>query len=444
MNNRSHERLFIKPPLHPAADVNRCRVHALFKRDITGSEVSMKKFIIPALVIVVLLSAGLFFYSRKSPETTYRTARVERGSIVSSVSATGNLAAVVTVQVGTQVSGTIQKLFVDFNSPVKQGQTIAQIDPALFNAQVEQTRGNYLTAQANLQKARADLADAKRSRERYRQLLKDGIVAQSDYDTADNRFELAAATVKAAEGNVAQTRGAFSQAETNLRYATIRSPVNGTVVSRNVDVGQTVAASFQTPTLFTIAQDLTKMEIDTSVDEADISRIKVGQPVSFTVDSYPDNRFAGKVTQIRNAPIITQNVVTYVVVVGVDNKDMKLKPGMTANVTVETARSDDVLKIPSAALRFRPKGGIEKTSAPEKPAGKTPTRAKSASGQKVYLLTAEGKPRPVPVKTGISNDGHVELVEGDLKENDEVIVEQVQPKKKADSATTRGPAGPRF
>jgi HlyD family secretion protein len=403
----------------------------------------MKKIVISALVFIAVLATGIFYYSRKEPEATYRTAKVERGSIVSSVSATGNLAAVVTVQVGTQVSGTIQKLYVDFNSPVKKGQTIAQIDPALFNAQVEQTRGNYLNAQANLLKAKADLTDAQRNMERFRQLLKDGIVAQSDFDTADNRYQQAVASVKAAEGSVAQTRGAFNQAQTNLRYSTIRSPVDGIVVSRNVDVGQTVAASFQTPTLFTIAQDLTKMEIDTSVDEADISRIKVGQVVSFTVDAYPDSRFVGKVTQIRNAPVITQNVVTYVVVVGVDNKDMKLKPGMTANVTVETARKDDVLKIPSAALRFKPKVTSEKPTRAEIPTGKTSPKAKNEPEQKVYVLSAAGKPRPVRVTTGISNDGQVELVEGDLKENDEVIIEQVQPKKK-DSATTRGPAGPRF
>src|SRR5512142_180694 len=267
----------------------------------------MRKYIV--LAVVILVAGGIAFYAfgKKQPEATFKTAKVERGSIVSSVSATGNLAAVVTVQVGTQVSGTIQRLFVDFNSPVKKGQMIAQIDPALFSAQVEQTRGNFLNAQASLQKAKADLTDAKRNLERNRQLLKDGIVAQSDYDTADNRYEQAVATVKAAEGSVAQTRGSYSQAQTNLKYATIKSPVDGIVVSRNVDVGQTVAASFQTPTLFTIAQDLTKMEIDTSVDEADISRIKVGQPVSFTVDAYPEQRFTGKVAQIRNAPVITQN-----------------------------------------------------------------------------------------------------------------------------------------
>ena len=407
----------------------------------------MKKILIPTAVILVLAAGIAFFTLKKKPEVTYKTAKVERGDIVSTVAATGNLAAVVTVQVGTQVSGTIQKLFVDFNSPVKKGQVIAQIDPALFAAQVEQTRGNFLAAQANLLKAKADLNDAKRSLERNRQLLKDGIVAQSDFDTAENRYEQAVATVKAADGTVAQTRGTFSQSETNLRYATIRSPVDGIVVSRNVDVGQTVAASFQTPTLFTIAQDLTKMEIDTSVDEADISRIKVGQPVTFTVDSYPENRFSGKVFQIRNAPVVTQNVVTYVVVVSVDNREMKLKPGMTANVSVETAHKENVLKIPAAALRFKPKGdkgskgAKNATDAAVKPAGGD-QRKKKAGGQQVYILGQDNKPVPVQVTTGVSNDGQVELAGGDLKEGDEVIVEQITTQKK--SGGMGGPMGPRF
>jgi len=406
----------------------------------------MRKIVVAAAValVIVALALGIYFYSKKPAEATFKTAKVERGDIVSTVAATGNLAAVVTVQVGTQVSGTIQKLYVDFNSPVKKGQMIAQIDPALFAAQLEESRGNYLNAQATLQKSKADLNDAKRSLERYRQLIKDGIVSQSDFDTVENRYEQAVATVKAAEGNVAQTHGSLSQAETNLRYSIIRSPVDGIVVSRNVDVGQTVAASFQTPTLFTIAQDLTKMEIDTSVDEADISRIKVGQPVSFTVDSYPESRFTGKVSQIRNAPVVTQNVVTYVVVVSVDNKEMKLKPGMTANVTIETARKDDVLKIPAAALRFKPKGAKGGKEPKEKPAGDDTHKTKKDKGQRVFLLGPENKPVAVAVKTGIANDGQVELVEGNLKENDEVIIESVSPQKKSGGMGGGPPMGPRF
>jgi HlyD family secretion protein len=406
----------------------------------------MKKYIISAVIIAVAvaLATGIYFYIKKPAEAFYKTAKVERGDIVSTVSATGNLAAVVTVQVGTQVSGTIQKLFVDFNSPVKRGQTIAQIDPALFNAQVEQSRGNYMNAQAGLQKAKADLVDAKRTLERNRQLVKDGIIAQSDFDAADTKCAEAVAGVKASEGSVAQTRGAYSQAQTNLKYSIIKSPVDGTVVSRNVDVGQTVAASFTTPTLFTIAQDLTKMEIDTSVDEADISKVREGQPVTFTVDSYPERRFQGKVIQIRNSPVITQNVVTYVVVVGLDNKDLNLKPGMTANVSIETARKDNVLKIPSAALRFKPKGGKETQEAKAKPATTGSPRMRKEAGQKVYVLDKEKKPAPVPIKTGISNDGQVEITAGNLKENDEVIVEQTTSSSQKKPAAAGGPMGPRF
>ncbi|GLI37537.1 efflux RND transporter periplasmic adaptor subunit [Geobacter hydrogenophilus] len=403
----------------------------------------MKKFLIPAAAVLVVAGVAAYFTLNKKPETVFKTAKVERGDIVSTVSATGNLAAVVTVQVGTQVSGTIQKLFVDYNSPVKKGQIIAQIDPSLFSAQLEQTRGNYLNAQASLLRVKADLEDARKNLERNRQLLKDGVVSQSDFDTADNRYQMAKATVKATEGSVAQTRGAFSQSETNLRYATIRSPVDGIVVSRNVDVGQTVAASFQTPTLFTIAQDLTRMEIDTSVDEADISRVQVGQPVSFTVDSYPENRFTGTVRQVRNAPVVTQNVVTYVVVIDVDNKDMKLKPGMTANVSIEIARKENVLKLPSAALRYKPKKGTDEKEAKGQQAGPEQRRKKREGGQQVYILGPENKPVQVPVKTGIGNDGQVELVSGNLKENDQVIIEQVTPQQKK-SGGMGGPMGPRF
>ncbi len=396
----------------------------------------MKKILIPAAVVVVVAAVAAYFTFSRKPEASYKTAKVERGSIVSKVAATGSLAAVVTVQVGTQVSGTIQKLFVDFNSPVRKGQVIAQIDPALFNAQVEQSKGNYLNALASVQKDQADLADARRNMERNRQLLKDGIVSQSDFDTANNRYEMAKATLKGAEASVLQTSGAYTQARTNLRYATIKSPVDGVVVSRNVDVGQTVAASFQTPTLFTIAQDLTKMEIDTSVDESDVSRVKVGQPVSFTVDAYPETSFRGTVTQIRNAPVVAQNVVTYVVVVGVDNKALKLKPGMTANVSIETDRKDNVLIVPSAALRFRPK---EQTGAGTKSTGR-----KREGGPRVFLLGPGKKVRPVVVKTGINNDGQVEVVEGNLKEGDEVITAQVDAEKKSDGMGGGPPRGPRF
>jgi len=402
---------------------------------------------IAALVLLVAAALGVagFLYFKEPPLPQFKTVRVERGSIVSSVSATGTLNAVVTVQVGTQVSGTISKLHVDFNSPVKKGEPIALIDPALFISAVEQARGNALNAEANLAKARITLADAKRTLERYRQLLEQGIVAQSDLDTNQTAYDSARAGVKAAEAQLIQNRGALKQAQTNLTYTTIRSPVDGIVVSRNVDVGQTVAASFQTPTLFTIAQDLTKMEIDTSVDESDISRLKVGQPANFTVDAYADQQFVGKVIQIRNAPVVTQNVVTYVVVIGVNNKELKLKPGMTANVSVQSQRRDNVLKVPSAALRFKPRGqgarsgkGTAAAAALEK-GGAAKGGGRKGAGQQVYLLR-EGRPIPVSVTTGICDDTFAELSDGDLRENDEVIVEQLREEKKQGM----GPLGPRF
>lgn len=398
----------------------------------------MKKLLIVATISLCILAiAGYFLFFKKTPPI-YKTARVERGSIVATVSATGTLNAVTTVQVGTQVSGTIQKLFVDYNSQVKKGQIIAQIDPAIFSSQVQQSQGNLQSAQANLAKLKAAANDAARTLKRNRQLLEEGIVSQGDFDTAETNYQEAAAAIRAAEGNLLQTRGASRQAQTNLHYATIRSPVDGVVVSRNVDVGQTVAASFQTPTLFTIAQDLTKMQINTSVDEADIGKVKVGQPANFTVDAYPEIQFKGVVSQVRIAPIITQNVVTYDVVIIVENRDMKLKPGMTANVSIEVMRKDNVLVIPSAALRFKPAATGEETA-------QYSSARKSRSGKsfshKVFTLV-DGKPTQVSVQTGISDETHVEIVAGDMHPGQEVIVEQVLSKKKTESAGHG--MGPRF
>lgn len=398
----------------------------------------MKKAVIIPIIAAVISIGIWYFLSHRSPKITYRTAPVEKGDIVATVSATGNLSAVTTVQVGTQVSGTIQKLYVDYNTRVKKGQPIAEIDPSLFNASVEQATGNALNAEANRQKAKVALADAERTLKRNQQLLKDGIISQGDFDLSETALHSAKAALQATEGSVAQTRGALAQSRTNLRYSIIRSPVDGIVISRAVDVGQTVAASFQTPTLFTIAQDLTKMQIDVSVDEADISRVALGQKATFTVDAYPERTFAGKVVQIRSAPVITQNVVTYIVVVNVDNSDLKLKPGMTANVSIEVARKDGVLKLPPAALRFKPKpvsGDAGEKTAGTKPDGK-------GKGPQVYVLK-ENKPSAIAVKTGISDNSGIELAAGELKEGDAVIVEQIgsTAKKKSNNSS---PMGPRF
>ncbi|HIJ86524.1 MAG TPA: efflux RND transporter periplasmic adaptor subunit [Desulfuromonadales bacterium] len=420
----------------------------------------MKKYLIILAIVLAISSMLGFLYYTKKPEISYKTAKIERGTIISNVAATGNLSAVTTVQVGTQVSGTIQKLSVDFNSRVKKGQAIAEIDPSLFNASVQQSQGNYFSAEANLQKAKIALIDAERTFKRNKQMLADGIISQGDYDAAETTLNSSKASVTGAEGALAQARGSLMQAQTNLRYSVIRSPVDGVVISRAVDVGQTVAASFSTPTLFTIAQDLTKMQIEVSVDEADISRIQLHQKASFTVDSYPEQTFRGTVIQIRTAPVITQNVVTYVVVVSVDNSDMKLKPGMTANVSVEVAKKDDVLKLPPAALRFKPKakgdepkekvGGEHAGASGQRSTGGMPGgggkggpgKARERSLQ-VYLLT-NGKPAATPVKTGLANNSSIELVESSLKEGDEVIVEQVGGDAKKKAGAGASPMGPRF
>ncbi len=406
----------------------------------------MKKYIIITLISVAIISAAAWFMSQRSSKITYKTARLEKGTVISAISATGTVNPVTTVQVGSQVSGTIQKLLVDYNSRVKKGQVIAEIDPAIFLAQVEQARGNYLNAQATLQKARVVLADAKRTLERNKQLLSQGIVAQSDFDASQTAFDSALAGIKSAEAGVTQYRGTLMLAETNLKNSIIRSPVDGVVISRSIDVGQTVAASFQTPTLFSIAQDLTKMQIDTSVDEADISRARLEQTATFTVDAYPDRTFKGRVTQIRSAPITVQNVVTYIVVVQVDNKELQLKPGMTANVSIETGRREGVLRLPSAALRFRPKTVADSKERKQNATGQKPSgmgKGKAAgTQQKVYLLK-EGKPVAVPVTTGLADASYIELVEGNLKEGDEVVTEQPDSSKKK-PGTSSSPMGPRF
>lgn len=384
----------------------------------------MKK-ILTGIVLVVIAGLIVFFLFRnKGNEIQFRTVRVSSGEIKETVTATGTVNAVTTVLVGTQVSGTIKQIYVDFNSPVKKGQVIAQIDPALFDAQVEQSGANLLSARANKEKAAAALTDAKRTVDRNRELFSRNFISKSEIDTAETNYEIAKAQLTVTDAQIAQAEAALKLAGTNLTYTSILSPVDGIIVSRNVDVGQTVAASFQTPTLFTIARDLTKMQIDTNVDEADIGKIIVGQNVEFTVDAYPDTTFRGKVWQIRNAPITVQNVVTYDVVIKVDNLGLKLKPGMTANVSVITAVKKDILKIPNAALRFKP-ADIERDNSKER-------------GPGVWIIEKD-KPKRIRVKIGISDGSYTELIEGEVKENVELIVESLT-KPRQQSA----PGGPRF
>ncbi|MGD1008891.1 MAG: efflux RND transporter periplasmic adaptor subunit [Candidatus Aminicenantales bacterium] len=363
--------------------------------------------IIPVSLLVLI---GFFSAACKSGASQYVTEKITRGDIITAVTATGTVNAVTSVNVGTQASGRITKLFVDFNSQVKKGALIALIDPALFQAAVDQANANLANAKANVAKAIATEVDAKRTWDRNKNLFGRDLVAKSQMDAAETAYLTAAASTVAAKTQVDQTAGALSLAETNLLYTKIISPVDGTVISRNVDVGQTVAASFQTPTLFVIAADLTKMQIDTSVDEADVSNVKVGQDVDFTVDAYPDVTFKGKVLQVRKASAILQNVVTYDVVVQVDNKDLKLMPGMTAQVSIITSVVRNVVRIPNGALRFRP---MEKG----KPV---------AAGRGPAVWTLENnQPKRIPVKIGFSDGTYTELVSGDVKEGEIIIVESL-------------------
>ncbi|MGD0822791.1 MAG: efflux RND transporter periplasmic adaptor subunit [Desulfomonilia bacterium] len=393
----------------------------------------MRRILILGLLVIIVAAGAWYMMKKGDKAPQYKTTAVHRTDLEASVTATGTVNAVTTVLVGTQVSGTISALYVDYNSPVRKGQLLAQIDPATFQAQVDQAQANLLNAEANLGKSEASLVDARRTYERNKQLIAKNFIAQSDLDTSETNVQTSKAQVDAARASVLQNRAALNQAETNFRYTKILSPVNGTVISRNIDVGQTVAASFQTPTLFTIANDLTKMQIDTSVDEADVGNVKVEQEARFTVDAYPDTNFTGKVAQVRNAAVMVQNVVTYDVVVQVNNSDLKLKPGMTANVSIITARRSGVLVVPNSALRFHPeKQGNGSVTPQKKPAA-------GNKGPAVWVLEND-TPKRVKVVVGISDGSSTEIVSGPLKEGQEVIVAALGQNEKPQQAS----ATPRF
>jgi len=373
---------------------------------------------IPLIVGAVLLIAAAFLLRRctSGGGVTYQTAPVSKGPITQAVTATGTLNPVQNVQVGSQVSGNIQKLFADFNSTVKAGQVIAQIDPVVFQASVNQAEGDLANARAALELAQLNEA-------RTRALVAKQNSAQSDLDQA-------IATLHQAEANVKIKEGALEKVKADLDHCTITSPIDGIVISRNVDVGQTVAASLQAPVIFQIANDLSKMQIDANVAEADVGGVAVDQDVDFTVDAFPNRTFQGKVVQVRNAPITVQNVVTYDTVIGVSNPDQKLKPGMTANVSIVAAHRDEALKVPNGALRFR-MPDQSATAAPKrdpstgggrgpgnKPGGNRPERRIERT---VYVLAAgASKPTAVTIKTGISDGITTEVLEG-LKEGDRVV-----------------------
>ena len=315
-----------------------------------------KRLLILTLIALVLAGGGLYYYrthnAAKVP--TPVLAEVTRGNVIAKVDATGTLAPVTTVQVGSQVSGTVKALFVDYNAHVRKGQVIAELDPSLFQTQVDQARATLIKSQSDVDRAKVELDDSTSKSKRAQELSDQKLISRNDLETAQATAMQAEAALKSAEAQVTQARASLNQAEVNLQHTIIRSPIDGTVISRSVDVGQTVAASMSAPTLYVIAQDLTHMQVSASIDESDIGRIQPGQTVSFRVDAYPQQTFRGTVKQVRLDAKTEQNVVSYTTMIDVPNEDLRLKPGMTANVTVQIAANEDVLRVPNSALRFAP------------------------------------------------------------------------------------------
>jgi HlyD family secretion protein len=437
-----------------------------------------RKWIIAAGIVIV---AGLLvnFGLNKSTQAQHFTAKVEQGQINDVVEATGTINSVITVQVGSQVSGTIAKLNVDFNSRVHKGDVVAVIDPALFkgallqaDADLKNAKANLQPAQANLEKAKATLVQTKADYDRAVGLSRDGVMSQqqldlakSNYDAANASVGAAAANITQAEAQVSQKEAAVSVAQTNLDYTVIRSPIDGTVVARNVDVGQTVAASLQAPTIFTIAQDLRKMWVYAKTDESDVDNIQVGKEVTFKVDALPKQTFRGVVSQVRMNPTTVQSVVTYDTIVEFANPELKLFPGMTAYVTIPVATVQNVLKLPNTALRYKPpmtpeeilslykRYGIEGGEEPQagddtnqagvKPASATAPnlpRAPKAESAVVWKLHPDKTMEPVKISLGITDHAYTEIdavLQGELKKGDDVIIRSITPKSQAPGGLRR-------
>jgi HlyD family secretion protein len=358
--------------------------------------------------LALLLLANLTWGCGSGPVSgQYRTQPVKRLTLESRVVANGTVNPVTTVLVGTQVSGMITALYADFNSEVRQGQVVARIDPAVFEARMSEARNRLRQAQAEVAKARANLAKAATDHGRYERLWQENLVARDELDNAYTRHLSTQAELQAALAQEASARATLKEAETNLGYTTIYSPVDGVVISRDVDVGQTVAATFQTPTLFTIAQDLTKMQVETAVDEGDVGQVAVGQTGTFTVDAFPDTTFSGQVTEVRLAPQTVQNVVTYTVIISADNPELLLKPGMTATVSILTAKKENVLAVSNQALRFVP----------------PPDEARDAPpGPAVWRLGPRRQLEPVTVVTGITDGAWTEIKAGDLSLGEDLVI----------------------
>ncbi|MBI4081933.1 MAG: efflux RND transporter periplasmic adaptor subunit [Candidatus Lambdaproteobacteria bacterium] len=385
----------------------------------------------PLAVILAAATIAGCGQNQSKKELRYETVQVERGPLIARVSASGTLSALVTVQVGSQVSGRILTLSADFNSRVRRGQVLATLDPALFKAALAISRANVAAAEANLGQAMVQAEYNRRQYLRQKELAASGIVNRADLETAEAAAETSQAQVKAAQGVREQARAALSQAEINLSYTTIISPINGVVISRNVDIGQTVAASLQAPTLFVIAEDLRKMQVDTSIAEADVGRLKDGMEATFTVDAYPGAPFKGVIRQVRNNATTVQNVVTYNAVIDVRNPDLKLRPGMTANVSVVVGQRQDVRTIANAALRFRPPAALlagrnaanGSDGAAAKGGAGAPRPSAERGDRRTLWVLKDRQVQPVPVQIGLTDGTRTEIVRGDLKEGDAVVTD---------------------
>jgi HlyD family secretion protein len=363
--------------------------------------------LILALVGAIAIAIGVWRWraTHKEPDVVYKTAAVEKRRIMGRVTASGTLSALVTVQVGSQVSGRLQTINVDYNSPVKKGQLIAKLDPQLFDAAVEQAQANYASAAAHVTQAKTEQTRADRAYERAKNLNKDNLMSQGDLETAQAAAETAKAAIDVAVASLEQARAALNQAKVNLSYTNIISPIDGIVISKSVDVGQTVAASLQAPVLFTIAEDLRKMQVDTNVSEGDVGRLQPGMKATFTVDAYPGQRFKGVIETIRNSATTVQNVVTYDAVIKVANDDLKLRPGMTANVTIVYAEKDDALAVQSAALRFRPPNAPVTSGTPRRGSKDDPNAVET----KPVWVVVNNNVTAVQVKIGMSDGAFTEV-----------------------------------
>jgi HlyD family secretion protein len=429
---------------------------------------------------VAVIAAAAYLTLNRNTEVQHFTAKVERGEIEDVVEATGTINAVITVQVGSQVSGTIAKLNADFNSRVHKGDIVALIDPALFKgallqaaADLENAKANLVAAQANLQKAKAGLVQTKADYDRTVGLFQSGIqsqqqldLAKANYDSANAAVSGAVASVTQAEAQVSQKKAAVEVAQTNLDYTVIRSPIDGTVVARNVDVGQTVAASLQAPTIFTIAQDLSKMWVYAKTDESDVGNIKVGKPVSFKVDAFPKDTFHGVVSQVRMNATTVQSVVTYDTIIEFANPELKLFPGMTAYVTIPVATVQNALKLPNTALRYKPPmspeeilavykqygidggerqaagngSGVVQASETGKAETQNAARAPKSDSAVVWKLGPDNMLVPVKVSLGITDHAFTEILavlKGELKESDAVVIRSIVPKNMAPGTLRR-------